>query len=65
MALFDRFRRKPEEERRMDGGLGSARPTAFDGEPEQIFLKDLETDYYRLQFLVETGSEMLKKEMEI
>ena len=37
MALFDRFRRKPEEERRMDGGLGSARPTAFDGEPEQIW----------------------------
>ena len=35
------------------------------GEPEQIFLKDLATDYYRLQFLVETGSEMLKKEMEI
>ena len=31
------------------------------GEPEQIFLKDLATDYYRLQFLVETGSEMLKK----
>ena len=35
------------------------------GEPEQILLKDLATDYYRLQFLVETGSEMLKKEMEI
>ncbi|SFD10265.1 DNA methyltransferase [Ruminococcus albus] len=35
------------------------------GEPEQIFLKDLAKDYYRLQFLVETGSEMLKKEMEI
>ncbi|MBQ5990018.1 MAG: class I SAM-dependent DNA methyltransferase [Oscillospiraceae bacterium] len=35
------------------------------GEPEQIFLKDLGKDYYRLQFLVETGSEMLKKEMEI
>ena len=35
------------------------------GEPEQIFLKDLEKDYYRLQFLVKTGSENLKKEMEI
>ncbi|WP_294484310.1 DNA methyltransferase [uncultured Ruminococcus sp.] len=35
------------------------------GEPEQIFLKDFAKDYYRLQFLVETGSEMLKKEMEI
>ena len=35
------------------------------GEPEQIFLKDLAKDFYRLQFLVETGSEMLKKEMEI
>ena len=35
------------------------------GEPEQIFLKDLEKDYYRLQFLVKTGSENLKREMEI
>ena len=35
------------------------------GEPEQIFLKDLPKDYYRLQFLVETGNENLKKEMEI
>lgn len=35
------------------------------GEPEQIFLKDLEKDYYRLQFLVNTGNENLKKEMEI
>ena len=35
------------------------------GEPEQIFLKDLPKDYYRLQFIVETGSEMLKREMEI
>ncbi len=35
------------------------------GEPEQIFLKDLAKDYYRLQFLVETGNENLKKEMEI
>ena len=35
------------------------------GEPEQIFLKDLEKDYYRLQFLVKTGSENLRREMEI
>ncbi|MBQ7265308.1 MAG: class I SAM-dependent DNA methyltransferase [Firmicutes bacterium] len=35
------------------------------GEPEQIYLKDLEKDYYRLQFLTDSGSEMLKKEMEI
>ena len=35
------------------------------GEPEQILLKDLAKDYYRLQFLVDRGSENLKKEMEI
>ena len=35
------------------------------GEPEQIFLKDLEKDYYRLQFLIKTGSENLRREMEI
>ncbi len=35
------------------------------GEPEQIFLKDLEKDYYRLQFLVSTENEHIKKEMEI
>lgn len=35
------------------------------GEPEQIFLKDLPKEYYRLQFLVDTGNEHLKKEMEI
>ena len=35
------------------------------GEPEQIFLKDFEKDYYRLQFLAKTGSENLKREMEI
>ena len=34
-------------------------------EPEQIFLKDLHKDYYRLQFLVDTGDENIKKEMEI
>lgn len=35
------------------------------GEPEQIFLKDLSKEYYRLQFLVNTESEHLKKETEI
>lgn len=35
------------------------------GEPEQVFLKDLPKEYYRLQFLVETGSEIMKREMEI
>ncbi len=35
------------------------------GEPEQIFLKDLPKEFYRLQFLVDTGNENLKKEMEI
>lgn len=35
------------------------------GEPEIIFLKDLPKEYYRLQFLVASGSELLKKEMEI
>lgn len=35
------------------------------GEPEQILLKDLAKDYYRLQFLVDAGNENLKKEMEI
>lgn len=34
-------------------------------EPEQIFLKDLPKEYYRLQFLVDTGNENLKKETEI
>ncbi len=34
-------------------------------EPEQIFLKDLPEEYYRLQFLVDTGDENIKKEMEI
>lgn len=27
------------------------------GEPEVVYLKDLEKDYYRLQFLVDSGSE--------
>ena len=35
------------------------------GEPEKIRLADLEKEYYRLQFLVETGSEHLKREMEV
>ena len=35
------------------------------GEPEEIFLKDLEKEYYRLQFIVDTENENLKKEMEI
>ena len=35
------------------------------GEPQRIYLKDLERDYYRLQFLVETGNEHLQKEMEV
>ena len=34
-------------------------------EPEQLFLKDLPKEYYRLQFLVDTGNENLKREMEI
>lgn len=33
--------------------------------PQRIYLKDLEKDYYRLQFLVNEGSEHLKKEMEV
>lgn len=35
------------------------------GDPEVIFLKDLEKEYYRLKFLVDTGNENIKKEMEI
>lgn len=35
------------------------------GEPQRILLKDLGTDYYRLQFLVDEGSEHLKKEVEV
>ncbi len=34
-------------------------------EPEQIFLKDLPKEYYRLQFLVDTGNDSIKKEMDI
>ena len=35
------------------------------GEPEQIFLKDLPREYYRLNFLIDTGDDSLKKEMEL
>ena len=35
------------------------------GEPETIYLKDLPKEYYRLQFLTDTGSELIRKEMEI
>ncbi|MBE6972600.1 MAG: class I SAM-dependent DNA methyltransferase [Ruminococcaceae bacterium] len=35
------------------------------GEPEVILLENLEKEYYRLQFLVDTGDHLIKKEMEI
>lgn len=35
------------------------------GEPEEILLENLPTEYYRLQFLVDTGNEHLQKEMEV
>ena len=35
------------------------------GEPGQIFLADLPKEYYRLNFLVNTGDENIRKEMEI
>jgi hypothetical protein len=35
------------------------------GEPEVILLKNLEKEYYRLEFLVEKGNENLKREMEV
>ena len=38
------------------------RPT---GDPEVIKLCDLEKEYYRLQFLVDTGDTNIKKEMEV
>ena len=34
-------------------------------EPEQILLKNLDKEYYRLDFLVDTGNENIKREMEI
>ena len=33
------------------------------GEPEVVYLKDLEKEYYRLQFLVDSGNEHLKREI--
>ena len=35
------------------------------GEPEILLLKNLEKEYYRLQFIVDSGNENLKREMEI
>ena len=35
------------------------------GEPEEVLLENLGTDYYRLQFLVDSGAVHLKKEMEV
>lgn len=35
------------------------------GEPQEILLKDLEKEYYRLSFLTDTENEHLKKEMEV
>ncbi len=35
------------------------------GDPEKVLLKNLETDYYRLQFLVESGNEHIKREEEV
>lgn len=35
------------------------------GEPEKILLENLDKEYYRLQFLVDMGSEHLKREMEV
>lgn len=34
-------------------------------EPEQILLKNLDKEYYRLDFLVDTGNDNIKREMEI
>ena len=34
-------------------------------DPESILLKDLPKEYYRLQFLVDTGNANIKREMEI
>ena len=35
------------------------------GDPEILLLKDLPKEYYRLQFLVDTGNDNIKREMEI
>jgi len=34
-------------------------------EPDEIFLENLEKDYYRFNFITDTGSKYLKKELEI
>ena len=35
------------------------------GEPQQIFLKNLEKEFYRLQFLVDSRSEQIRREEEV
>ena len=35
------------------------------GEPEEILLENLPAEYYRLSFLTDSGSEHLKREMEV
>lgn len=35
------------------------------GEPERIYLEELNTDYYRLKFIVNSKSELLKKEEKV
>ncbi|MCL2044761.1 MAG: methylase [Oscillospiraceae bacterium] len=35
------------------------------GEPEEILLENLPKEYFRLSFLTDTGSEVLKREMEV
>lgn len=35
------------------------------GEPEQLLLENLPNEYYRLKFLVDTGDENIRKEMEV
>lgn len=35
------------------------------GDPEQIFVKDLVKEYYRLMFLVDTGDDNIRREMEV
>ena len=35
------------------------------GEPQRILLKDLDKEYYRLQFLVDEGNEHIRREMEV
>jgi hypothetical protein len=35
------------------------------GEPQKILLRDLEKEYYRLSFLVDSGNAHLKREMEV